>query len=122
MGEFMTKQEIAKELLKPYFDDPSMCSISKDGSACLYKGPEGRMCVFARACTPEGRELLPEYTAADDCIARYGLVILKEKYRHIEEVYFWEKLQETHDELSGDSRKASLLNMYEKLTGEPYGK
>ena len=120
MPELMTKQEVAKELLKPYFDDPSLCSTSEDEGECVYNGPGGRMSAFARACTPEGREKLtevgdPPYVILDDL----GSDILQEKYRHIEDQYFWSRLEKAHDELAtGSEWHAS--DLYGKLTGEKY--
>lgn len=113
----LTEQEIAKELLQPYFDDPTLCSVSEDGDTCVYNGPDGRMCVFAKACTPEGRELLKEDSNANEQLMEHGLGVLQDKYRHIEDGEFWDNLQYCHDELARDKvRRAKTY--YENLTKE----
>lgn len=118
MSELMTKQEIAKELLKPYVDDPTLCSRNEWG-ACKYKGPGGRMCVFERACTPEAMELLAEFTDAVDMLKEHGTGILQEKYRHIEGRGFWDGLQYCHDTLA--TGEVNLTSQkYKELVGEPY--
>ena len=117
MSELMTKEEIAKELLKPYFDDPSLCSISEGN--CLYNGLNGKMCAFAMACTPEGRKNLKEGESAVDNLCTFGFDVLHEKYRHIEDFYFWVSLQDAHDDLGRESMGAAL-SIYEDLTGEEF--
>lgn len=104
----LTKQEIAKELLKPYFDGPDLCSVTELG-VCLYSGPDGRMCVFAMACNPEDREMLGEEFSTTGLLDMHGLKILQEKYRHIEDRDYWFCLQYAHDDLAlraGRARQA----------------
>lgn len=116
----LTKEQIAKELLKPYFDDPSLCSISWDGKRCLYNGGGGRMCVFAKACTPEGRELLEEGLGAEDNLFTGGASPLQPKYSHILDSYFWGSLQAAHDNLAKNKAYNRAVELYRELTGEEY--
>lgn len=118
MSELMTKQEIAKELLKPYFDDPNLCSVDLEGTG-VYKGLGGRMCVFARACTSEGRELIRERHYACKLLTIHGTGILQDKYRHIGDIRFWSRLQYTHDTLAEGRTDAAKVN-YRALTGESH--
>ena len=108
----MTKEEIAKELLDPYFIDPDLCS-HVDGE-CLYKGPGGRKCVFAAACV-EG-VVLKESIGSDGHIRGLGAEILEEKYRHIANPEFWRAVQRVHDYLAVDYPDAYTL--YADLVGQ----
>jgi len=97
MGE-MTKQEIAKELLDPYFKDPSLCSMGLHD--CQYNGPDGKHCAFAMACKPDDRKHLNEGEGAIYQISKFGFDILKNKYQHIKDGDFWNRVQSVHDRLA----------------------
>lgn len=108
----MTKAEIAKELLDPYFINPDLCS-HVDGR-CLYSGPDGRKCAFAAACV-EG-VVLKEGASCSNILEGHGAEILKEKYRHIANPKFWSSVQIVHDRLAVG--KASAYTLYAELVGQ----
>ena len=112
----MTKAEIAKELLDPYFINPDLCSyVEQSGrGTCLYSGPGGRKCAFAAACV-DG-VVLAEGASCRVLLEYHGQEILKEKYRHVNESKFWGSVRAAHDCLAvGDP---DTYTLYAELVGQ----
>ena len=116
----LTKQQIAKELLKPYFDDSSTCSADRHGN-CVYLNGDGNMCALGKACSDRINDA---NSMGIDCgaivlIEEFGWDIINSKYRHIQDFRFWRIIQYCHDMLA--SHKLSMaLKAYKDLTGEEY--
>lgn len=92
-----TKIEIIKETVEYYSADVSRRSISYSGK-CMYNGPEGKQCAFAR-CAEAIDEEYEEWNA-NEVLENKGIETLKPEYRHIIDVYFWNELQYLHDNCS----------------------
>ena len=87
-----TYLDVINETVMFYGDDPSRRSINGDGD-CLYNGPDGKQCAFAR-CAEE----IHEWNEYEDVRSLLNEGIkLKPEYKHLTNVWFWGNIQKLHD-------------------------
>jgi hypothetical protein len=91
-----TKLEIINETIAFYNLGNRSVSITNMDGRCLYKGPEGKECAFARMCNDWDKIKLEEGNAATDLIKLHTDSILKEEYRG-HELEFYQDIQRLHD-------------------------
>jgi len=90
-----TYLDVINETVKYYSADPkNRRSLGEKGN-CLYNGPDGKQCAFARCAEPIDSK--HEGEAAIGLLIILGKDILKPEYRHLEDEIFWYKLQTLHD-------------------------
>lgn len=86
----MTTHEIIDEVADFYNNK----NRSIDGNQCLYIGPDGKQCAFARMCiNPEN---LPEQLNARVILEDHGQVVLRPEYRGYHP-QFYRDIQSLHD-------------------------
>lgn len=61
----MTREQIIQETIYIY-KNPENRSVDENGVYCLYKGPNNKLCAYARIIKPEYRNLLIEISGAED--------------------------------------------------------
>ncbi len=138
----MTKQEIFDEIIIPYFEDPSTCSIvsTPTETKCVYLAPDGKKCAVGKALlhpeeasniTASAYRLMMDFYSSSNSekiwdettdkssnsnlIAPIGL--LQEKYDG-HSIEFWDNLQTIHDPLSTKDikyTKESLVKLNDKF-------
>lgn len=93
------RQKAFEELARPYIKDPSSRSVNTDGK-CLYNGPDGKHCLFAKACTKKAQDnilIRHENKPANGVINSEGERILKKKYKELFSSKEWRMMQSFHD-------------------------
>ena len=92
--------EIIDETVEFYENNPRSLNPSPrsmfDPTTCLYNGPNGEACAFARCVLPEHRKKLEEGKGCQNILNSYGDDILKEQYRG-HHPGFWVNIQALHD-------------------------
>ena len=100
-----TAIQVIEATVNYYSEDVSRRSLSPtekgfgDKPACLYKGPNGKLCAFARYVKPEFRHLLVEEENADAQFAESekGYDLLLPSVSHLHNANFWSAIQTLHD-------------------------
>lgn len=94
----ITKQQILEETYNYYTADPNgRRSIDPITKNCLYNGPNGKHCAFARCCDEEKLKDIPEYDGSTYVGADMFMDRLKPEYIHITDGEFWREIQCLHD-------------------------
>ncbi len=88
-----TKVEIIEETAAYYSEDVNRRSL--DGNKCVYNGPDGKQCAFARVCE-KPIDQRQEGTSAWALIKQTGTALLKDEYK-INDAAFWDAIQGLHD-------------------------
>lgn len=81
--------DVIEETVKYYSQDPNLRSVDHKGN-CLYNGPDGKLCAFARYV--ENPKSLSEGLAVND-----NIHCLKDEYTHLDSIEFWDDLRNLHD-------------------------
>lgn len=99
MNTLQNKQlKAVKELLTPYYKDPSLRSIDENTADCLYNGPDDKHCAFAMACKKSKRSLLEEDESARKMLDNLGeKEILRKRYQNLFNPLQWNRIQNVHD-------------------------
>lgn len=101
----MKAKEFALAQIAPYFKDPSICGISKNGLRCEYLSVAGKMCVA-------GKNMLhPEnYTEDIEGILDQNLQrdIFKPEVVNILNTLQWRRLQNLHDNIATSKDENAL--------------
>ena len=95
-----TKKQIVLETIQFYGSDPAnRRSVNKINGTqtCLYNGPGGKHCAFARYVKPELQPQLPEGESALIVLARMPSCLLPEVSHLSSDKAFWQSLQSFHD-------------------------
>jgi len=112
----MTAKEFALEQIAPYYKDPSLCGIDKNGN-CKYLTDEGKMCVAGKnmlnpmtGLQPDIQGLISEYSQE---------TLFKPDAVGILSVKQWVALQNLHDsiaahiDVTGSIEDLGLFSIYE---------
>jgi hypothetical protein len=95
MENKITYLDVLNDTISYYSEDTSRRSISGSGNNCLYNGPNGKQCAFAR-CAKQISTKHEGKSAAH--IIRILPNILKDEYAHLTDKDFWQNLQNLHDD------------------------
>lgn len=96
----MSTEEYITGLLLPYFKGEEPFSVSE--STCLYNGPNGERCAFAKACIDPTQ--LVEGEPAEDNLLVLGFEILKEEARGAGlSAKEWDFVQSVHDSVGNST-------------------
>jgi hypothetical protein len=94
--------DVINETVEFYVADPvNRRSLSNDpddeihSNGCLYNGPDGKQCAFARCANRIDKKY--EGLSAYKILDAEGINILKDEKQHLDNTYFWEELQNLHD-------------------------
>ena len=87
--------DVINDTVAFYSKDPENRRSIKN-EVCLYNGPNGKQCAFARCAQPICKAL--EAHDADNLLEIKGFSILKPEYRHLLNKSFWQDLQVFHDD------------------------
>lgn len=89
----MTTHEIIDEVAS-FYNNKNRSVASQESSYCLYNGPDGKKCAFARMCINPGNLL--ENINARVILEEQGQGILKPEYRGYHP-QFYRDVQSLHD-------------------------
>ena len=94
-----TKKQIVLETIQFYGSDPAnrRSVAEKPSFRCLYNGPGGKHCAFARYVKPELQPQLPEGKRAFIVLNRMPSCLLPEVSHLSSDKAFWQSLQNFHD-------------------------
>ena len=95
MNSVLTYSDVLKETVKFYSENPTQRAIN--GSLCVYRADDGRMCAVGRCLEPSAYDPKWEDQAASTIIDHLGMEGFKEEYRHLNDPRFWTSLQLFHD-------------------------
>ena len=90
-----TKLEIIEETIAFYTEDISRRSVDEFGN-CQYVSENGNVCAFSRCCIDPASLKPYEGYVSNRILSKLGFDCLKPEYR-IEDVWFWNRLQNFHD-------------------------
>ena len=91
-----TYLDVIEETVAFYTEDVNRRSFDENNDMCMYNGPDGKQCAFAR-CANEIDNYYEGQTASS-VISAKGFGILKPEYRHLTNKLFWYDLQNFHDD------------------------
>ena len=92
--ERKTEKDIIIETINHYTKEGNPKSVEL--GSCLYRGPAGSECAFARCVKVLYKDNLIEETNASGNLSELGDYIFKEQYRGFD-VNFWDFIQSIHD-------------------------
>jgi hypothetical protein len=109
----LTKKEFALQAIKPYYNDPSLCALSKDKKNCLNYTDDGKNCVFGKYLL-DPKQFPPGESVDTILHDNNQKDILKPEAVNILSLDEWEYLQSIHDIIAGASSN-DLEEMVENL-------
>lgn len=105
----MTQLDIVIETILHYTVEGNPLSVTPRG--CVYNGPDGAKCAFARVCKEDVNLSLYEGKTASTILESRGYSIIQDKYLNdtTENIAFWVVLQRIHDHVLRHSHEASSI-------------